>query len=219
MAYWSDRSGEYELTLRRADGIGAERASHHARARFRYPPQWSPDSKKLAFIDQAMRIRIFDTRRIVPRKSIRARSGFRIPALEDFQAAVVTRLAVADAMRGPTSAANSAIFLYDTKDAKLHQVTTGYLNDTQPTFDPEGKYLFYASDREFDPVYGSFDNTWTYPNPTKLVGRAAAAGREVAAGRAQRRREPGARYQRQEGRRKEARGEEAGGEARRRQEG
>src|SRR6185369_625085 len=28
---------------------------------------------------------------------------------------------------------------------------------------------FYASDREFDPVYGSFDNTWTYPNPTKLV--------------------------------------------------
>ena len=69
----------------------------------------------------------------------------------------------------PTGDANNAIFLYDTKNAKLHQATTGYLNDAQPTFDPEGKYLFYASDREFDPVYGSFDNSWTYPNPTKLV--------------------------------------------------
>ena len=45
------------------------------------------------------------------------------------------------------------------RPAKLHQATTGYLNDTQPVFDPEGKYLFYASDRAFDPVYGTFDNT------------------------------------------------------------
>ena len=29
--------------------------------------------------------------------------------------------------------------------------------------------MYYASDREFDPVYGSFDNSWTYPNPTRLV--------------------------------------------------
>ena len=48
-------------------------------------------------------------------------------------------------------------------------MTTGYLNDTQPVFDPEGKYLFYASDRAFDPIYGSFDGTWTYANPTQLV--------------------------------------------------
>ena len=61
------------------------------------------------------------------------------------------------------------MFLYDTKTQKLTQATSGYLNDTQPTFDPEGKYLFYASDREFEPVYGSFDNSWTYPNPTRIV--------------------------------------------------
>jgi tricorn protease len=69
----------------------------------------------------------------------------------------------------PTGTANGSIFLYDTKESKLTRATTGYLNDTQPAFDPDGKYLFYASDREFDPVYGSFDNSWTYPNPTRLV--------------------------------------------------
>src|SRR5215218_1410549 len=31
------------------------------------------------------------------------------------------------------------------------------------------KYLFYTSDRAFDPVYGRFDNSWTYPNATQLV--------------------------------------------------
>ncbi len=29
-------------------------------AGFRYQPQWSPDSKKIAFVDQAMRINLFD---------------------------------------------------------------------------------------------------------------------------------------------------------------
>ena len=81
---------------------------------------------------------------------------------------MVAGFAVADLSRARPRPANSAIFLYDTREAKLHQVTTGYLNDTQPTFEPEGKYLFYASDREFDPVYGSFDNSWTYANPTQV---------------------------------------------------
>src|SRR5262245_47607125 len=69
----------------------------------------------------------------------------------------------------PAGTSNNAIFLYDTKSAKLTQATSGYLNDTAPTFDPEGKYLFYASDRAFDPVYGTFDNSWTYANPTRIV--------------------------------------------------
>ena len=69
----------------------------------------------------------------------------------------------------PTGDSNNSIFLYDTRGAKLTRVTTGYLNDTQPVFDPDGTYLYYASDREFTPVYGAFDNSWTYPNPTRLM--------------------------------------------------
>jgi tricorn protease len=61
VAYWSDRSGEYELTLQPADGTGPEKKVTSLGAGFRYPPQWSPDSKKLSFIDQAMRIRIYDS--------------------------------------------------------------------------------------------------------------------------------------------------------------
>ena len=48
-------------------------------------------------------------------------------------------------------------------------MTAGYYGDQQPTFDPEGKYLFYLSDRSFTPIYGSFDNSWTYANPTRIM--------------------------------------------------
>src|SRR5262249_31221741 len=60
-------------------------------------------------------------------------------------------------------------FVYDTKESARHQVTSAYFNDGAPTFDPEGKYLYYQSDRTFTPVYGDFDNSWTYANPTRLI--------------------------------------------------
>ena len=56
-----------------------------------------------------------------------------------------------------------------TPRAKLHQATSGYLNDTQPVFDPEGKYLFYATRSCVRSGLRHFDNTWTYANPTQLV--------------------------------------------------
>jgi tricorn protease len=168
VAYWSDRSGEYELTLRPADGSGAEEKVTSLGPGFRYPAYWSADSKKLAFIDQAMKIRIYD---IATKKVIEVDQSpdwishgglepFRFQWSPDSRWLVYAR---------PGSTSNNAIFLYDTKAGKLHQATSGYLNDAQPVFDPEGKYLFYASDRSFEPVYGNFDNSWTYPNPTQLV--------------------------------------------------
>ena len=60
LAYWSDHTGEYELTLRAADGSDAERTVTSLGKGFRYQPTWSPDSRKLAYIDEGMRIRITD---------------------------------------------------------------------------------------------------------------------------------------------------------------
>jgi tricorn protease len=168
VAFWSDRSGEYELTIRSADGNGAEKTVTSLGPGFRYAPFWSPDSKKIAFVDQAMRLRIcdLDTGKVTQIDespewiSHGGLAGFKIQWSPDSRWVTYAR---------PTGDSNTAIFLYDSKGAKLHRVTSGYLNDSQPVFDPEGKYLFYASDREFEPVYGAFDNSWTYPNPTKIV--------------------------------------------------
>ena len=168
LACWSDRSGEYQLTLRPADGAGAERKVTSLGPGFRYPPQWAPDSKKIAFIDQAMRIRIYDDGNGKVTQVDKSPDWISHPQLETFAFSWSPDSRWLAYAR-PAATSNSAVFLFDTRDGKLHQATSGYLNDTQPVFDPEGKYLFYASDRAFDPVYGTFDNTWTYANPTQLV--------------------------------------------------
>ena len=167
LAYWSDRSGEYELTLRPADGAGAERTLTSLGAGFRYAPHWSPDSKRIAFVDQAMRIRI-DRRRpgTSRRRSTRAPSGWRTAARRA-DAALVGRFALADLGARHGDTATQAVFLYDTKQAKLHQATSGYFNDAEPVFDPDGKYLYFMSNRAFEPVYSDFDNSWSYPNSTR----------------------------------------------------
>ncbi len=60
IAYWSDRSGEYELTIREAGKPESEKKLTSYGPGFRYNLYWSPDSKKLAFIDKAMKIFIYD---------------------------------------------------------------------------------------------------------------------------------------------------------------
>ncbi len=168
LAFWSDRSGEYELTLAPSETPGRETKHTSLGAGFRYPPRWSPDNRKIAFIDQAMRIRILELDGDRITDVDRSPQWIAHGGLESFVMNWSPDSRWLTYAR-PTVSGNNAIFLYDTRNAKLHQATAGYLNDAQPVFDPDGKYLFYASDREFEPVYGSFDNSWTYPNPTRLV--------------------------------------------------
>ena len=168
LAYWSDRTGEYELTVRPADASGEEKKITSFGAGFRYAPYWSPDSRKVAFVDQAMRVHLTDVDSGRTTKIDECPEWMNHPTLENFEFKWSPDSRWLTYSR-PTGDANSAIFLYDAKNAKLTRATTGYLNDNQPVFDPDGRYLFYASDREFAPVYGNFDNSWTYPNPTRLV--------------------------------------------------
>ena len=59
IAYWSDASDEYELTLMPSAG-GESKTLTALGAGFRYQPWWSPDSTKIAFIDHTQTIWIYD---------------------------------------------------------------------------------------------------------------------------------------------------------------
>ena len=145
VAYWSDRSGEYELVVRNADGSGEERILTSLGRGFRYQPYWSPDSKKIVFIDQDVILRLLDVKTAEVRKIDRGEwvshgslSGFSVSWSSDnrWLAYAKTR-----------DSATSSIYLYDTQDGGVHQVTSGYYADSLPSFDPEGKYLYFVSNR------------------------------------------------------------------------
>jgi tricorn protease len=47
----------------------------------------------------------------------------------------------------------SSIYLYDLNTKENHQITSTGFRDYQPTFDPDGRFIYFLSAREFNPVY------------------------------------------------------------------
>ena len=167
IAYFSDRTGEYELSLRPADGSDEEKTLTQLGAGYRYSPMWSPDSKKIVFIDNLQVIHLYDVESgeitEVDRGLWMTQGG-----LNNFSVSWSSDSRWFAFSRGLDNR-QSAIFLYDTAGGKQHQVTSGFVDSANPAFDPEGKYLYYLSARTYDPIYSSFDRTWIYTNPTNIV--------------------------------------------------
>jgi len=176
IAYFSDRTGEYELTLRPADGKSAEQVQTQLGAGWRYQPQWSPDAKKIVFIDGAMRVHLHD---VATKKTdvIDQAQSFYHGELERF---TVSWSADSRWLTYARDQENdqTAIVLYDTQEKKRQQVTSGFHDDDLPVFDPDGKYLYYRSKRVFEPLYSDSDRTWIYANGELLM--AVPLRRDVA---------------------------------------
>ncbi len=166
-AYFSDRSGEYELTVRDLEKPSQEKTLTSLGEGYRYKLFWSPNSKSLAFIDQSMTIFIYDMDKDKTTKVDQQKWMYE-GDLENFSvnwSSDSRYLAYSKELDSRTN----ALSIYDTKEKKTHQVTAGYYNDTKPVFDPSGKYLFFLTNRSFKPVYGDFDGTWVYPNSTQIA--------------------------------------------------
>lgn len=167
IAYWSDKSGEYELTLRDMTNDNKEEQLTHLGPGFRYELYWSRDSKKIAFVDQTMHINVFDlatkTNNVIDQDPSLFEGGLR--GWRCSWSSDGRWMAYSKTMDN----GNGAVMIYDSKDKKLTQATSGFYSDLSPTFDRDGNYLFLTTNRSFNPVYSDFDNTWIYPNATQLA--------------------------------------------------
>jgi tricorn protease len=162
IAYWSDASGEYELYLMQPDKENSAKKLTSYGPGYRYDVVWSPDSKKLSFIDKAMRIQVYDlttNETTAVDKALRWTHG----PLQGFSSSWSPDSKWLAYHRDLENYHN-AIFIYDHTTKKTKQVTDGFYNCNEPVFDPEGKYLYLFTSQTFNPVYSDVDNTFSYPN-------------------------------------------------------
>ena len=166
IAYWSDKSGEYEIWLQEVQTGTAKKLTSFGKG-MGFQLFWSPDSKKLAFVNEEQEIKVLTissgdifTIDKTDFLSYSALRGFRLGWSSDNNWITYSK---------PVENLNSAIYLYSVTDKKLHKVTSGFYNDSYPVFDPGGKYLFFKTDRRLQPVYSNIDGTWIYPNSTQLA--------------------------------------------------
>jgi len=167
IAYWSDKSGEYELYIMQTDVEGSEKKITNYGPGFRYAPYWSPDSKKIVFIDKAMKIQLVD---VASGQTTQIDKGLRMMhgPLNNF----VVRWSPDSryfTYNRDLDNYQQAVFIYDNNDKKLHQVTSGFYSGYSPVFDPDGKYLYLLTSQSFQPIYSSIDNSFIYANSAQIA--------------------------------------------------
>lgn len=168
IAFWSDRSGEYELYVStKEDPVGMEKKLTSYGPGFRYKLFWSPDNKKLAFIDKAMRIYVYDVvsaQTTLVDKALRYSEG----SLENFICSWSPDSRWLTYSHDIENYHN-AVFLYDNKNKLRKQITIGYYDCSNPVFDPEGKYIYLLTNQSFNPSYSDIDNSFIYGNAGQIA--------------------------------------------------
>jgi tricorn protease len=151
LVYITDAPGEEEIRTVDSWGRGKAKVVKPAGASgYHNPPVWSPDGKLIAYSDQTQSLYVVPADGGAPRLVDRADQA----PIRDYTWSPDGRwLAYSKVSRTDYS----TIFIYDTKDAKVHTVTGESTNDFSPGWDPQGRYLYFLSTRATNPVLDSND--------------------------------------------------------------
>jgi tricorn protease len=166
LAYWSDQSGEWEIWLRDNASSEAKKLTSINRG-MGWNLMWSPDSKKIAFINDLQEIKVL-TVSTGDMVTIDQSTNQPYGALQGFQLCWSPDSKWVTYSKGMANV-NNAIYLYSFEKKKVYQATSGYYNDGNPVFDPTGKYIFFLTDRSFNPSYSTLDNTYIYANSNQIA--------------------------------------------------
>ena len=166
IAWWSDETGEYNIWVQDQKD-GSKRKLTNFSSGMGWVLHWSPDSRKIAFINHLQEIHILSVANgelqqagKTDLNTYSALQGFRMSWSPDNNW-------IAYSKAGDNL--NQAIYLYSLTEKKTYRLTAGYYNDADPVFDASGKYLYFLTDRRLQPVYSSLDGTWIYPNATQVA--------------------------------------------------
>jgi tricorn protease len=155
IAFFSDASGEYALTIAPQAGKGEIRSYPLSGAGFYDRPVWSPDSAKIAFIDNARALYWIDldTGKV---KEIAAEPVYSPVNTLSYDWSPDSKwLAYALTNR----VGFQTIRLYSAGADQSHAVTDGLIEAGQPVFDPGGKFLYFLGSTDAGPVKNWFDQS------------------------------------------------------------
>ncbi len=168
IAYLSDASGEYEIYLRNQDGSGEPKRITNDGDVWRSPPIWSPDGKKLAFADRKNRLRyvLIERARVVD-----------VDRSDDDDIAEYTWAPDSRwlAYAKVNDSQNSSIWIHAIETGINSQLTGDDTIDFSPKFDPQGRYLYFLSNRDYNLQFSAYEQNYLYVNATRIYAASLSA--------------------------------------------
>jgi tricorn protease len=155
IAFISDKSGTDEIWLIDQDGSGAPRQLTTGGDTYKYQILWSPDGTKIAWNDKMLRLSYID----VASKAVTVAATAEAGEIVQFAWSPDSRWI---SYAKPELESPTRIYLYSVESRKNFPVTDTWYDSSGPSFGRDGKYLFFVSDRDFNPVYSQTEWNHAY---------------------------------------------------------
>lgn len=168
IAFLSDASGEYEIWVQAEDGKAAPRRVTQDGDIWRFPPVWSPDAKKLAYADKRQRLRVVD----VASGATREVDTGRYADITEYRFSPDSRWLVYVKQHAN---GNGALWLHELASGRNQQLTSDETSAMSPAFDPEGRYLYFLSNRDYNLAFSAYEFNWLYQDATRIYAATLAA--------------------------------------------
>lgn len=165
IAYLSDATGEYEIYTKAQSGEGNASQVTKDGNIWRFEPVWAPDSQSLAYSDKNQKLWITQAN---GKRSIEVDRGTRNDITYyrwSPDSRWLTYVKVTDN-------GMSSIFVYDTKEKSIHQMTSNKTSEANPVFSRDGQYLFFTSERDYNLSFSSYEFNYLYNRATRIYALA-----------------------------------------------
>lgn len=165
IAYMSDATGEYEIYLKDRSNNNKVKQLTDNGTIWRFPPIWSHDNKKLLFADKNHTLWVLDIRSGKQTKIDTAR----------FDERGLTQYTWSPNSQDIVYVKNnenrySSLWHYNLKTKKVARLTDDMTSESNPTFSPDGHYLYFTSERDFNMTFSSYEFAYLYNNATRVYG-------------------------------------------------
>lgn len=161
IAYISDVSGETEVYVEKQDGSEPPVQLTKNGDTYKYAITWSPDSKKILWGDNMLRLSYVNVETKEQVLVDKAKTGEYGSYVWSPDSKWIAYAKEDDDNRGK-------VFLYDVATKKSTAVTDAWYNSYGANFSDDGKYLLFVSDRDFNPIYSATEWNHAYADMSKV---------------------------------------------------
>jgi len=161
LAFISDMTGEDEIYITNQEGASDAIQITKDGDTYKYTLTWSPDSKKILWADKKLRLQYvdIDTKKVIEVDYDKDWEFTEYTWSPDSKWIAYTR---------PLKTSLNTIYLYNLTTQAKCEVTDGWYESGSPTFSSDGKYLFFVSNRDFNPTYSWTEWNTAYTDMSKI---------------------------------------------------
>jgi tricorn protease len=171
VAFISDQSGENELHIIAQDGSGKPIQITNGADTYYYQMYWSPDNKKLLWGDKKLRLRYVD----IATKKITEVAKATAWEIRDYSWSPDSKWIAYSKFEEKEM---RKVYLYSLQTGQTIEVTDGWYSSYSPSFSSDGKYVYFVSDRDFNPIYSETEWDYAYEDMSKIYLVTLATGVE-----------------------------------------